>query len=269
MAAENNYVIGQGKLYLDAFQKVNGVYVPGTKTGEVFVGDCPSFSIEISTENKEYWSSTKAVKTKERNVGFQVDYKAMMETGDVSFDNLAIAFLGSISTVATSTATITGEALTSSAIAGAEYQIGASLTNPTGVRNLDQFTTGSVDVVVKSVAPAATLTAGTDYTVDLILGRVKILNTAAAVGKSLTVDYKTKAASRSRVIAASDKFNGSLRYIADNVAGNNRDVYIPYVELSPKGEFAFIGDDWQKIGFDININALSGYNKVYIDGRAV
>ncbi len=265
----NDIFIGQGKLYLDPFKKVNGVPQIGQTTGELFVGECPEFNIEPSSEQKTYMSNTAKIKTPKVKTTTSVDYASSFTTNDLNADNMCMSFLGTKATVATAAATVTAESITTSAVAGARYQLGVSVSNPTGVRNLDQFTPGSVDVLVKTITPAATLTAGLDYTVDMALGAVTILNTAAAVGKSITVDYKTKVASRTQVISGNTPFVGALRYVADNPIGDNKDLYLPYVQITPNGSVSFIGEDWASAQYTVNINQRDGYSSIYVDGRAV
>ena len=55
--------------------------------------------------------------------------------------------------------------------------------------------------------------------------------------------------------------------IAYNPQGKNYDWFMPYVKLSPNGDFALKGDEWQQIPFSVEILKKSGYEALYIDGR--
>lgn len=276
MAVTQNYVLGQGKLFLDRFQYTNGQYVIGNNTGEVFVGECSDFALSVSSESKQLYSNTAAVKTKLKDKVTQIDYAASFTTQNMNSDNIAKALLGSVSPIATTVATVTDSAVLETNYGGVVtdgvYQIGKTLANPTGVRNLDQLVSGTTNVTVKTVAPAVTLTEGTDYTVDMALGRITSLNTAAILGKQLTVSYKTKVASRTQIITTNNVFQGSLKYIADNSEGSNNDIWLPYIILKPKGDISLIGTDWAQVGFDVNVCNPSvanlPYAMAYVDGRA-
>jgi hypothetical protein len=84
------------------------------------------------------------------------------------------------------------------------------------------------------------------------------------------VDYTPAAETRDRI--TTDQLGpktGALRFIADNTAGPNRDVYIPKVQLAPDGELAWKSRDTVlEMGFQLRISTRSGYGQVYVDGRA-
>ena len=82
------------------------------------------------------------------------------------------------------------------------------------------------------------------------------------------MDYTTLASSRTRIISGSTPIVGALRYIAFNPAGQQLDWYMPYVKISPNGDYALKGDEWQQIPFNIEILKKTGFEALYIDGRA-
>jgi len=59
----------------------------------------------------------------------------------------------------------------------------------------------------------------------------------------------------------------ALRFISTNPRGPRRDVYIPKITLSPNGDWALKGDDWQTLGFNLKIGKNTGQSAIYIDGR--
>lgn len=125
-------------------------------------------------------------------------------------------------------------------------------------------------------ASGATLTGGsgtvyvadTDYTLDADLGRITILVGGAINEEAqLAVDYTTEASTRERMVSGSQAIEGQLRYIAYNPAGKNFDYLLPWVKITPNGDFALKGDEWQTIPFSVEVLKLGTKEAVYIDGR--
>jgi hypothetical protein len=145
------------------------------------------------------------------------------------------------------------------------YQLGESI-NPTGVRNVSA-------VVVQDVTDTTTYVEGTDFELDLALGRIKILATGSISDDDvLHIDYTPAAETRQQLVANSTPVKGAMRVIADNPEGSNKDYYFPSVNLKPTGEMPVIGaeDSWATIGFDIGINKKDANTPaLYIDGRGV
>lgn len=111
---------------------------------------------------------------------------------------------------------------------------------------------------------------GTDYDVDLTLGRIEILDGGAIVeGTDVEVFYALAASSRSRIISGSAPVQGQLRYVARNPKGENIDYLMPKVNISPNGDYALKGDDWQTIPFNLEILKKDGYEAIYAEGRPV
>lgn len=250
-----NYTLGKGKLFF-------GQYVTGTQTpkGERFFGDVRALNMTAEQENLDHFSSTSGIRTKDASVVLQLDYSGSFETEEISAENLSLFFLGDALTTTATSAPVTGEAL-ADVEKGLRYQLGVSSTLPSGVRKVSAVT------VKKG---ATTLVAGTDYVLDAALGSITILTTSSTVvdGDDLTVDYTIDASTRERVVSKSKTIEGSLRYVADNPSGTNRDFFMPYVKITPNGDFALIGEEWQVLGFSLEILKKSGLEAVYIDGRA-
>jgi len=56
--------------------------------------------------------------------------------------------------------------------------------------------------------------------------------------------------------------------VATNPKGVLLDYYMPYVRLSPNGEYALKGEEWQQIGFNLDIQKLDDTTEsIYVDGR--
>lgn len=250
----SNYTLGKGEVHFGQF--VSGTQVP---RGERFFGDVRALSVTAEQENLDHFSSTRGIRTKDASVVLQLDYSGSFETENISAENLALFFLGeSLTTTATATPVV-GEAL-ADVEKGLSYQLGTSSTLPAGVRKVSSVT------VKKG---ATTLVAGTDYVLDATLARITILDTSVIVvnGDDLTVDYTIDASTRQRVVSKSSTIEGSLRYISYNPSGAQQDYFMPWVKITPNGDFSLIGEEWQVLGFSIEVLKKGNLEAVYIDGR--
>lgn len=124
-------------------------------------------------------------------------------------------------------------------------------------------------------------TSGVNYILDTTLGLISVvpggtvggMNTVLAAlslpGVGLNVDYTPVAQTRTQIATGSfSQLTGQLKFISDNPYGDNADVLLPAVSLSPSGDLPFVGDAIATMTFDIGINTLdSNTSAIYIDGR--
>lgn len=124
---------------------------------------------------------------------------------------------------------------------GRWYQLGVSEELPQGVRHVGSTT-------LTGIAPES-------YIVEEDTGRIYFNLDAQDVidGSSVEASYGVAAHLEEVVIAKGESIEGELLFLANNAAGDNRDYYWPYVRLTPNGDFALKGDDWQAITFDFEI----------------
>lgn len=189
---------------------------------------------------------------------------------------------------ATATAANLVAAITAGAGSGTAYGAGttahpdvtaSSAAGVVTVTALTPGTTGNSITLAKSgtdiAVSGATLTGGTgtalvantDYTLDADLGLLTILETGAIVaGDDLDVTYSVRASTRERVISGSSPVEGAALYKAQNPKGKNFHYYIPRVLLSPNGDYALKGDEWQMIPFTLDIQKAAGFEAIYVDG---
>lgn len=258
--AYGNYTLPRGKLYFDRF--TDGTT---TKTGELYLGHAPSVSVSSSVEKLDHYNSDLAENSKDKSVRLRTDRTVAFTLDDIQDSTLAMYFDGSAATATQASGTVTDESLTSAAVLGAYYQIGATSGNPSGVRDI---TTVSVKAGTLGAESAKTLT--TDYTVDLDMGRVYIVDGGAiTAGMSVLVTYTKVATSRSQITAGTvSLIEGALRFVADNKTGTQRDYYWPKVSLSSDGELNLKGDEWMTVGFNAEVLKLNDTTAVtYVDGR--
>lgn len=157
----------------------------------------------------------------------------------------AITLAKSGTNIAVSGATLTGgvdvtETL-SNVTRGLYYQLGVTTSKPQGLRNIGAVTITGVDAE--------------SYTVDEATGRIYLHPDADDIvdGDDLEVNYGVQAGIDEVVIASTDVIEGELAFFSDNPAGDNRDYFWPRVRLSPDGDYALKGDDWQTMGFNFEI----------------
>lgn len=251
----NNYTLGRGELHFGQFR--TGTQVP---RGERYLGNSPELGFNAEQENLDHYNSDRGVRIKDESVILQLDYAGSFITDNISPENLAMFFLGE-SLLETTTA-LTGETDTFTDVElGLTYQLGASTASPGGVRDVENaaLTVGATPLV-----------AGTDYVIDEALGRITLLETATNVVDTDQVDvtYDVKASTRQRIISKSDTIEGSLRFIAYNPAGKDIDYFMPWVKITPSGDFQLKGDEWQQLPFDLEVLKKGSLESIYMDGRA-
>lgn len=260
--AEKNLTLGRGELW---FAK----YLPNTQTpgGERYIGNSPEFSATIESETLDHMDSDHGVGEKDESIPLSTNRSGSFVTDNIDPENVALFFFGSKTVLSVTGATITDEPIAAATVAqGLTYQVGVTAGNPSGARDVDTTT----PVVIKdAVTPATIYVLGADYTFDYVLGRLTIVEGGDIEdGTGLTITYTTKTSKRERIISGSAAIQGALRYIAFNPAGKNYDWYMPYVKLSPNGDYNLKGDEWQQIPFTVEILKKSGLEALYIDGRA-
>jgi hypothetical protein len=255
MTTAQNYVLGRGKLYF-------GQFAAGTQTplGERDFGNTPDFKFSIKTSMLDHYSSQGGIKEKDDSITLEVDRSGAITVDNITPENLALFFLGSTDTL-TTVAAVNGDETFVDAQQGMYYQLGVSAACPQGVREVST-------VVVK--VGVATKTIATDYTGDTALGRVYIVPGGGIANlDDVQVTYHVSATTRSRVISSNTPIEGALRFVAVNPKGVNRDYFMPWVKITPNGDYSLIGDTWQQITFDIEILTKTGLAAVYADGRAL
>ncbi len=254
MAGPQNYTLGRGEIHFGQFK-------PNTQIprGERYFGNTPELSYTAEQENLDHFSSDRGVRTKDQSVILQLDYSGSFITDNISLENLAIFFLGEALTRTFAAATVTGESH-QGVEKGLSYQLGTSDTNPAGVRSV-------IDVVVKPASGVA-FVENEDYTVDPVLGRITILEDGAIPNQSnILVDYKIEAHSIDMTISRSKTIEGAMRYIAYNPAGEQIDYFMPWVKITPNGDFAIKGDEWQQLPFTLEILKKGSLEAIYANKR--
>lgn len=167
-------------------------------------------------------------------------------TGTTIHPTVLASNVAGVVTITAKTAGTSGNALAMSKVSTAVTLSGATLAGGTGTA----------------------LVADVDYKLDADFGLLTILETGAiTAGDDLDVTYSVKASTRERVISGSQPVEGAAMYKAQNPKGKNFHYYLPYVRLSPNGDYALKGDEWQAIPYTLDIQKASGFEAIYVDGE--
>lgn len=259
-----NYTLGRGKLYFAKF-------LPGTQNtnGERYIGNTPALGLKFDATMLDHYDSDQGIKEKDDSITLQVNREGSFTTDNVSPENLALLFFGTTDTLSVTGATVTGETFTA-VHTGVTYQLGVTQQNPAGARGIVYpGVSGTLFKVTDDAGTPATFTAGTDYKFDPVTGRLEILEGGAIVDgtTNLKVDYTTETKSQQRVISGSNPVEGLMRFISANPAGKDMDYLLPWVKLTPDGDFTLKGDEWQQLKFKVEVLKRTGYEALYINGR--
>lgn len=249
-----NIVLGAGYLYFDPEDE------NGNLTGERYLGDTPGFTLNVASENLQIMSSDGPVAELLEDIATTVTRSAQITARNISGENLALFVIGDLSEISQSSDPVEAE-LIRGAQPGRWYQLGATASNPVGVRDISAVSI-SDDV--------AALAAGTDYELDAALGRIYIVPGGAIDEPTdLTAAYTPAAVSFEQVVSNNlGAKQGALRYLAANTRGANRDMYLPKVTLRPSGELAMKSrTDVQQMVFEAGVGTRGGLPQVYLNGR--
>lgn len=262
----DNYTLGKGVVFLD--QLVSGVY-----QGERDLGNAPAFTFNIALEKLEHYSSRGGLKAKDKEIISQITPGLTFTLDEVNKENLSLLVLGDTTVVTQTGASITDEEIT------------AHLGKRTDLAERGV----SVVVVGDDATPTITYVEGpatnplANYEISTVLsddkiGRILVhedqSGCAAAITdeQTLFVDYTSAALTYTHISAFSNtQVIGKLRFVSDNPAGNQQELLIWSVSLTPSGDTAMIGDDWSTLGFvgeilkDETNHAASPYMDIIMD----
>lgn len=255
-----NYTLGRGELYFDKF-------AAGTRnrTGERYLGNSPELNLSTETETLDHFNSDRGIRVKDKSIVLEKSDSGSFILDEINNENVALWFLGDVGVVAQSASASVVENVAANRLKPGTYlQLGSTLANPTGARNVTVATVTSDPVGTNYVL-------NTDYTVDAELGRLYIVPGGAIDGTDpIIVTYATAASTREQIVVGDGTtVEGSLRFISYNPTGPRRDYWWPYVQLRADGDMALKGDEWQQLSFTFDILKLDGYSSQYIDGRPV
>lgn len=231
-------------------------------SGERYFGNTPSLSITSSKTTLDHFSAEGGISIKDSSVDITINRAGKFATDNVSKENIALFFLGAASSLV-QTAQV-GQTESVLMIPGLYYQLGRTIATPSGVRNITNVTFAAPGTPGTPIAIAG------NFEVDLVRGRVFVEPTAPGLPVSgpVVVTYDIVASTRNIAISSNQSIYGAFRFIADNPVGNDIDYFMPYVKLSPEGDYALKGEKWQEMAFGLDILTLDSQTaSVYVDGQ--
>lgn len=250
---KNNLVLGRGRVFFERFG-ATGFAGQGAR----YIGNTDLFNVTSNTTRADSKVSRGGRVVLEGTDVVEQTFTGVMTTDNVSVENLADWFSATDAGINTGAGIVT---TTVKAYRGRYFQLGVSLANPAGRRGFTSVT------ATKGGNP---VTSSANFEVDLKLGLVRILPTAADIADGDDILFTGTTASLAEVILrpTAKAVRGSLKFISNATVGTSRDVFIPCVELRADGDQELKGDKWQDIRFTFAAVNRPGYDLFYIIKRA-
>lgn len=259
-SSNDNLVVGRGRVFLDL--RINGIF-----QGERYIGNTPDFTLSSSVDKLEHYSSDRGFRVKDKSINIENSRSGSLTTDNISFENVALMFGGIDVTRLVSAQTGVKEVVNAGnpVRRARQYQLGVDSDNPQGLGAIDpaSFTIGYADANVSistgsgdiSTIPGVTVLPPENYSLDTDSGALWIEDDAPAiVGEvQLVVGYNRLASSQQVVVSGDDVVEGALRFVSDNPTGDQKNYYMPLVSITPDGDYALKGDDWQQLGFTFDV----------------
>ena len=233
----NNVLLGKGKIYFDRFDST------GKRTGELFLGDCPTFEITPSAEEvKKYSSASKTADLIASDV-VRTTLALRIVGDEFSKENLAMALFGDNSTLSQTGASVTNEVI--QGVKQGRYY-------PLAHRQVS-----AVNVTGPSGNP--TYVANTDYKVDAVSGRIYVVEGGGiADAANIEVDYTYATIALPTVRGMNQStVRGYLRFVGDPTRGPQYECEIWSASVRADGAIGFISDDYSSWTLTGDIEAES------------
>jgi len=256
-----DYTIGRGEVHFARF-------LPGTtkRTGFRYIGNTPEFSLTLESETLDHYNNDRGIREKDASITIEVARSGTISTDEINNENVSM-FLFSQNGVETISAVgggVTGFAI-EDVIPGQSYPLGVDDSDPVGALSVAYPGTGGTAFAVKK--GATVLTAGEDYVWDVRQAMLKIIDGGDILkGDDLTVDYTELAYSYEQVRSGSEPVAGALKFITYNPIGPQRTFIMPYVSISPNGDWNLKGDEWQTLPLSFEVLRLNDLEAVYVNG---
>lgn len=255
--APQNHVLGRGEVHFALFKP--GTYTPD---GYRYFGNTPEFAATIESETLDHYSSDRGIREKDESVPLETNRTGTLVTDHISPENVALFFFGSAEAIAQ--AATPGQAYTIvGAKAGMSYPIGVDDNHPMGI--------GGIAATGFTATPdgGAALVENTDFELDRDGGIITFSSALAALDGTKDVDlaYDLRAMTRQLIISGSTPVEGSILFKSFNPKGKQMNFLMPYVKLSPNGDYNLKGDEWQQIPLSVEILKLAGREAIYANGQ--
>lgn len=274
--SKNEYTIPRGRVF---FNPILEDELSGAETyaGEIYMGNCPSFSISVETEKAEHYSSETGLRQKDASVLLEVKRNGSITCDNMSADNVALFISGEVAEYEQTVDSSGTPETIKGIIPGRTYQLGQTPGNPRGHQKVELV---SIKKYVDGSSGDVTLADGSgnggldypDYVLDADTGRVQFWDDGESElkdGDEIVVIYKRAAVKWRRITSGgTGELIGALRVISDNATGAKRDYFFPRVSLVPSGEMPIIaeGTDFASMQFDADVLKPANGEAIYVDG---
>ena len=222
-----NFTAGAGSLY---FAHLNEDGLPD-EDGVQYFGDSEGFSYNPETQQLESWTGDGPTRQKAIDITTAITRAFQLILNEVTMENFALAFYGSVSTRAQTADTGIEESF-NNVQQGSWYSVGVTADSPFGDKNVSN--------VVVDDGDTTTYVEDTDYEVDAESGRIKILEGDISDDDDIEVTYD-RPAENYLAMESSEEANEVLwlEYRENARAGKDRDIIMPRVEVRPEGDVQF------------------------------
>ena len=252
----NLITIPMGKIYYDP-----------DGNGEVLLGQTRNGQLRVSQSKETVMDTDNPNGGPILDIPYNVTREVSFEVAELSDLAVALFTRTTESTHTQASGSVTGETVPWTV--GRIVQLGQSSANPAGNRGISSLvlSQGIVGGNPYHVASSA-------YSLDADLGRLTILTDSGGQSGQAVVAAYTKAAqtwTHHEEDPSIPPIIGAIRFVANNAAGPNRDVYIPNVTLAADGEMTLKGDAQQKattLAFKGLLMRIGSTPALFIDGRA-
>ena len=251
LEAAGNYTLGRGKLYFVREGEAN-------QAGTRYLGNSPEVNVNVEVEDLDHFNSDMGIRTKDDTITLEVTRSGTFTLDDINMENMALFFLGTtdlVTTVEAANQTDTWDDVEE----GLYYQLGTSAGSPQGAMLVSSV------VVSDDAVPTTTYTEGIDYTVDLETGVVYVVP-GGNIGTDMHVDYTLEGQTQIRTVEADTSIVGKLVFRQHNPKGRNHRYTFPRCKISPNGDLALKGDEWQQQTFSLEaLDPTDGSDQVIIE----
>lgn len=225
---------------------------PALDTGFFLVGDINEMSISTESDKKELVSNQKTRRGVLATIIGNTKHNLSLKSKYFDYRTFAMRAGGVTEQTALTSQTITDELIEGVKVGGLY-----PLTHP----NID----ASVAVNAKKGKTGTTALTADDF--DIVDGFLLVKKGGAlADGDDVRVTYKTKASTQVMVKGGKrDKYAVAIKYKGMNTADNDKafNMTIHRAEISPDGDFSFIGDDFGEASFSGTLILEDGKDSVY------
>jgi len=214
------YFEGKGKLYVAPVT----AGVPGAFR---WVADCNQLQLQGQVQTEEVFESYSGKNLLSLRLSKQVAMNVQFTLREWVLENLALGFWGTSATIATGS--VTGEVLPANLAQGDFARLA--------------YPQVSAVVVTDSAGTPATLTEGTDYSINAAYGSLEFIGDLSSYTQPFNVDYSYQGGDNVTMFTASSPERW-LRFEGLNIANQSQEVLVELyrVQNDPLSQADFLGD---------------------------